>query len=100
VIGLALVALVALAAVGALTYLALRSQFAPGSSLAGRTVEVHTRRPDDQTIRGILVAQHSDRWTFTEAVYRHASGDKPIADPLVHVPRENIAWYTEPEGQA
>jgi hypothetical protein len=95
-LALILVALVALAAVGALTYIALRSQLTPGPSLVGKTVEVHTKRPDDQTIRGVLVAQHADRWGLTEAVYRHASGDKPIADPIVWVPKENLAWCSEP----
>lgn len=88
--------IVALAAVGALATVAVRSQVAPGPPLVGRTIELHTRRPDDQTIRGVLVAQHSDRWTFDQAVYRHSSGDQPIKDRVVHVPVANIAWYGEP----
>jgi hypothetical protein len=95
-LALILTAIVALAAVGALTFIALRSQLAPGPSLAGRTVEVHTKRPDDQTIRGVLVAQHADRWGLTDAVYRHASGDQPIADPIVWIPAGNVAWFSEP----
>jgi hypothetical protein len=90
-------AVVALASVAALATVAIRSQTAPGPALAGRTVEIHTKRPDDQTIRGILVAQHSDRWTLEQAIYRHSSGDQPIADNVVHVPTANISWYGEPK---
>jgi hypothetical protein len=93
---LIIIAVVAIAAIAALATVAIRSQTAPGPPLVGRTIEVHTRRPDDQTIRGILVAQHSDRWTFEQAVYRHTSGDAPIKDRVVHVPVANIAWYGEP----
>ena len=93
---LILAALVAFAAIAALAFVALRSQATNGPKLAGRTVELHTKRPDDQTIRGVLVARHADRWTLEQAVYRHSSGDQPIGDPVVHVPADNIAWFTEP----
>lgn len=66
--------------------------FAPGPSLYGRSVVVSTRRPDDQSIRGVLVAQHSDRVTLREAIY--LPGDKAI-DGLVHVPVANVAFVQE-----
>ena len=93
-----LIALAALAAlaVGALTFVALRSRLSPAPSLAGRTVVIHTRRPDDQSIRGVLVAQHADRWTLREAVYLGGSSEHSVAG-LTHVPVANIAWAQEVE---
>lgn len=92
VLALALMAVCLLTVGGGL----LRPRHAPGPPLAGRTVVVHTRRPDDQTLRGVLVAQHADRLTLREAVYVHASGEQP-AGGLVHVPTEAVAWIQELE---
>jgi hypothetical protein len=93
---LILIAVVALAAVAALTYIAMRSQLAPGPRLAGKTLVVHTKRPDDQSIKGICVAQYADRWELKDALYLHASG--PVdAGGLVGVPVINISSYQEIE---
>jgi hypothetical protein len=43
----------------------------------------------------VLVAEHADRWVFAEAIYRHQSGDQPIADKFVSVPVGNISWWSE-----
>lgn len=69
----------------------------PGPILSGRTVTVYTRRPDDQTIRGVLVAHHSDRLTLAQAVYvvpGDGAPDVPI-DGAVHVLASNIAFVQE-----
>jgi hypothetical protein len=89
-----LLVLVALAAIAALAFVALRSVFTPGPTLTGRTVVVNTRKPDDQTIRGILHAQHADRWSLRAAVVVTGVGEQP-ARGLVHVPVENIAFVQE-----
>jgi hypothetical protein len=86
----------ALAAIAALVVLALRSQLAPGPSLAGRTVVVHTKRPDDKTIRGVLHAQHADRWTLREAVLVTPIGDRPLGG-LQHVLVTNMSFTQELE---
>lgn len=86
----------ALAAIGALAAVTLRSQLAPAPSLAGKTIVVNTRRPDDQSIRGILVARHADQVTLREVIYIHQSGDQPAAG-LVHIPIEAISWMQEIE---
>jgi hypothetical protein len=75
-----------------------RHRWLSGPPLAARTVEIHTKRPDDQTIRGVVFAEYTDRIVLIHALYRHSTGDQPIQDLQVSVPRENIAWFTEPEG--
>jgi hypothetical protein len=91
---LALIALVVLlgAAIGALAFVALRSQLAPGPSLLSKTVVVHTR--DEQSIRGALYAQHADRVTLREAIYLHGEDRQPV-EGLVHVPVTSISWMQE-----
>ena len=91
---LILTTIVACAAIGALAFVALRSRLAPGPSLAERTVIVHTRRPDDRSIRGILVGHYADRVTLREAVYRHSSGDQD-AGGLIHLPLVVISSIQE-----
>jgi uncharacterized membrane protein len=77
--------LAVLASVVGVVSVAVRSRVLPGPSLAGQTVVVHTRRPDDQSIRGILVAQHADRLILQEAVYLDPEGEV-AAEGLIHIP--------------
>lgn len=74
-----------LAVVVGLIVLAVRSRVIPGPPLVGKTVAIHTKRPDDQSLRGILVGQHADRWILQEAVYLDSRGTV-AAEGLVHVP--------------
>ena len=76
--------------------LALRSRVMPGPSLVAKTVVIHTKRPDDQSIRGVLVAQHADRFTLREAIYLHSGGEQEVGG-LVHVPIEAVAFLQEIE---
>lgn len=69
-------------------------QLVPGTPLTARTVIVNTRRPDDQTIRGVLVAQHADRLTLRDVVYLHGSAERAV-DGIVHVPAANVAFVQE-----
>lgn len=88
------VSVLALAAVIALTLIAIRSTLSTGPTLASKTVIVHTRRPDDQSLRGILVAQHADRITLSEVVHLYASGDQAVAGS-VHIPLVNVSTIQE-----
>lgn len=94
VLALAAVTLIAVAAIAGLVFLTVRARLMPAPSLVKRTVVVHTRRPDDQTIRGVLVAQHADRLILKEAVYMYGSGNQPIAG-LAHIPVGSISWMQE-----
>lgn len=88
------VTFIAVAAIAGLVFLTVRARMMPAPSLVKRTVVVHTRRPDDQTIRGVLVAQHADRLILKEAVYMYGSGNQPILG-LAHVPVGAISWMQE-----
>lgn len=91
-------ALVALAAVIALAYVAIRSRRSTGPSLAQKTVVINTRKPDDQTIRGVLHGQYVDRWTLRHAVVVTSLGEQPVGGGgIVHIPVANIAWAQELE---
>ena len=83
-----------LAAVVALVVLAVRSRVLPAPALAGKSVVVHTKRPDDQSIRGILVGQYADRWILQDAVYLHREGSV-AAEGVVHVPVLSISSVQE-----
>lgn len=95
----ALIALagIALSLGAALGYLLLRSSLTPGPKLTKRTLVIHTR--DDKAIRGVLYAQHADRYTLREAVYLYGSGEQEVGG-IVHVPVANIAWCQEIEPKA
>lgn len=91
-----LAAIVALLAV--LLALTLRRPGQP-KPLAGRTVVVNTRRPDDQAVRGVLVAEHADRVTLAGAVYLDGAHGRPV-DGLVHIPVATIAFIQQIEATA
>lgn len=93
---LILAALVALAAIFALAVLTAQSRAMPGPSMAGKTVVVNTRRPDDQTFRGVVVGDHADRLILREAVVLHSGGGTDLAG-LVHLDRIGISTVVEIE---
>ncbi|WP_217913225.1 hypothetical protein [Miltoncostaea marina] len=88
-------AIVAALAVLGLVVVALTGRAGPAKPLRGRTVVVHTRKPDDRSIRGVLVAEHRDRITLADAVY--LTKDREIAlDGLQHIPADAVAFIQEP----
>lgn len=83
-------------AVLALATVTIRARNSIGPPLAGRTVVVHTRRPDDQSLRGVLVAQHADRLTLRDVVYLHLSGEQEVGG-MVHIPLGAVSFVQEIE---
>lgn len=65
---------------------AATSHLAQGPSHVGDTVVLHTLKPDDQSIRGIVQSDHADRYLLREAEYLHASGPQPVGS-YVEVPK-------------
>jgi hypothetical protein len=61
------------------------------SDLEAETVVIHTR--DDRSIRGVLIAAHSDALVLRQAAYLTDDGVAVNVDGDVGVPRENIAFY-------
>lgn len=66
-----------------------------GPVLKGKTVVIHTKKPDDRTIRGILVGQYADRWTLRDAIAVVEGGREVALGGVEHVPVENIAFVQE-----
>lgn len=93
-LALILATVLAAAAILALAAVAAQSRLAPGPSLEGKTLQVNTVRPDDQTFRGVCHAQHADRLTLREVVAVHPSGDRALGH-LVHVPTLQISTMQE-----
>lgn len=60
----------------------------------GVPVTVHTRQPDDQTIHGVLVAEHDDRLLLEASRYVTTAGDQPIPDTVV-VLKSNVSWIQQ-----
>ncbi len=92
------VAAIAVAAI-LVAVLALR-RVTPGPSLAGKTVVIHTQRPDDRTLKGVLHGQHSDRWVLRDAVAVMPGGFEQPLGGTEHVPVANISFVQEVEGIA
>lgn len=61
--------------------------------LRGREVTVNTRRPDDQSIRGVLVRE-GRYLELRNARYLTREGETPI-EGTAHVPRDNVAFVQE-----
>jgi small nuclear ribonucleoprotein (snRNP)-like protein len=58
--------------------------------LEAETVVVHTR--DDASIRGVLVAVHSDVYVLRHAAYLNPDGSKVVADGEVLIPASRVAF--------
>jgi hypothetical protein len=91
-----LVVALALLALNAAQLVALRADrrrredghpFAPG-----RTLLVHTRRPDDQSIRGVVAAVYDDVIVLDAAAYLEPDGTLQALEGRVPILREHVAF--------
>jgi hypothetical protein len=89
-------ALAALAAVVGVITIAVRSRVLPGPSLVAKEVVIQTVRPNSETIRGVLISAHADRWVIADPFYVEPDGEKPLGGRL-HVPVGRIAYVQEIE---
>lgn len=89
-------ALAALTAVIGVVTVAVRSRVLPGPSLVAKTIVVQTVRPQSETIRGVLVSAHADRWVLTDAYYVEAEAERPLGGTF-HIPVNRIAFVQEIE---
>jgi hypothetical protein len=80
----------------AIALFALR-RVTPGPSLVGRTVVIHTKRPDDRTLKGVLHAQYVDRWVLRDAVLMAAGGREIALGGIEHVQTGAISFVQEIE---
>lgn len=70
-----------------------------GPSMVGKSLVVHTRKPDDQSVRGIVAAHYADRIVLRDAAYLHASGAQD-AGGLVDVLLINVSTWQELQAPA
>ena len=85
--------LVSIFVVGGLIYALFGSFGDFQRKLARKTVIVHST--NDESIRGVLIHEHSDRLTLSQAVYLHNNGQETPVDGHAHVPVANVAWVQE-----
>ncbi len=69
-------------------------------NLEAETVVVHTR--DDASLRGVLVAVHSDVYVLRHAAYLNPDGSRVEADGEVLIPVTRVAFLQRisPAGEA
>ena len=75
---------------------ARRASAAQGAASApparvGSRVTVHTKKPDDQTIFGVLVGDYADRIVLEDASYVTPHGPAPMPGTQ-HVATRDVAW--------
>jgi hypothetical protein len=75
------------------TWLSQRSTSAGSASLVKKTMIVNTK--DGQSVRGVLIRQHSDRLTLDNALYLQENGRETAIDGLTHIPISNVSWVQE-----
>jgi hypothetical protein len=63
--------------------------------MTGRTVIIHTKKPDERSIRGVVYGQYADRWTLTESTLMINAEKEQTLLGLQHVPVENISFVQE-----
>jgi hypothetical protein len=64
-------------------------------SLVGKTVVVNTRNPDDQTFRGVVHGDYTDRVTLRDVLYVAPGGDERPLGGLHHLDRNHVSSVQE-----
>lgn len=72
---------------------------APGPLLVGKTVVVHTRKPDDQSVQGVVVGDYPDKVVLRDAVYFRSGGGVQEAGGAIEVLRHHISTVQVPVRQ-
>lgn len=63
--------------------------------LRGRRVVVHTAKPDDQTISGVLIFDGPDRLVLEDAEYISSATVKNAIEHRVVIERARVSWLEE-----
>lgn len=92
-LALCLLAAVALAAVIVLGAIAGRSSLTTGPSVRGETIAAHTRGPEPETIRGVVVAHHADRLILRDAVLELGQDARAPIPGLAEIPTASLSWW-------
>lgn len=62
-----------------------------GPPRLGQRVTVHTKKPDDQTLFGVVVGDYTDRLALEDAEYVTAAGGQPLPGRQ-EIATQDIAW--------
>jgi hypothetical protein len=63
--------------------------------LRGHRVTIHTQRPDDQTLHGLLVLERPDRLVLADAVYVTEQGEHPIPGGRAVIYKRTVSWLQD-----
>lgn len=66
-------------------------------SPVGKTVVVNTRKPDDQSIRGVIHAFDPELIVLRDAIFLEHGGNQHAAAGLVSIPRAGVSSMQEIE---
>lgn len=71
-----------------------------GPSLVGETIVLHTRHPDDRSIRGVVAAQYADRVVLRDATLLVATGASAPIPGATEVPWPAVSWWQRIEARS
>lgn len=69
------------------------------ASLVGSRVTVHTRRPDDRSLTGIVDQDTASYVRLVDASYVTSAGVQPVPGGVAIIPAQNEAWRQEHEAR-
>jgi hypothetical protein len=70
-----------------------------GPSLVGETIVLHTRHPDDRSIRGVVSAQYADRVVLRDATLLIAQDVQHPIPHVTEVPWPAVSWWQRIEAR-
>jgi hypothetical protein len=73
--------------------LTVRSIGRADASLIGETIVVHTRHPDDRSIRGVVVGWYADRIVLRGAAELLSADSRAAIPDLAEIPRGAVSWW-------
>lgn len=82
------IAALALAELALIAVLA-RKLLAP-AGLIGRTVVLERAGAEVVNVRGVVIAEHADRWTLDQTQAIGPEGAVPLQYPVMHVPKDIV----------
>jgi hypothetical protein len=71
-----------------------------GPSLVGETIVLHTRYPDDRSIRGVVAAQYADRIVLRDATLLIAQDAQHPIPHATEVPWPAVSWWQRIEARS
>lgn len=64
-------------------------------SMLGKTVVLERQGHEVPNVRGVVIAEHEDRYTLDQAQAVTSNGPVPLEHPIIHVDRANVLSVSE-----